>query len=123
MNYRKAVLMLGNAEDRQLRAENDLAKFSDVRNVDAIHVDLAALPDATEMGSVEVQNLLEELASSTNRQSRSDALQNELLQARKDVTQAKVSVADARKQLLPGEEVDDETIAVLHEMLDLPPSQ
>lgn len=121
IKYRDAVLMLDLANDRYDNVSRKRGELPDVRAVDVIQADLAALPANTVMGSDEVQVLLDELAASAERQANSATLQYELLRARQDITRAEIEVAEARAQLLPGEEVDDETIAVLHEMLELPP--
>lgn len=123
MAYRDAVLTRKKAEARFQDLKSRLDAQSNPRAIEDIYADLADLPKTTELGSEDTQALLDELAVAAGATSDADLTKSDVLRARQDLARAEIAVTEAREQLLPDEEVNDETIAVLHDMLGLSPVQ
>lgn len=123
MNYRNAVLARNLAKEQYLALEFSFVGQSNPRAVEDIYSDLATLPGTTELGSAEAQVLLNEFAIAVGKAPGPSLTRADVLRARQDLARAEIAVTETREQLLPNEDVTDETIAVLHEMLKLPPAQ
>lgn len=120
--YRDAVLLAAAAETRHAEVVAELAALENRRSPMEILREIEELPDWTPDDAPRMLALTGELEQAGTLEEDRAALEDELAALTDILYSSKTGLADARAALLPEGSPTPETLALVHDLLDLPPS-